>query len=87
MQRSKIVIQKRYIRRADGSLWRYKMINKGELWQGDINGVIVKITDRKIESGKVYVKYKQLDKYGSPVLPEREVTEQAFSHCGMRRIK
>lgn len=24
---------------------------------------------------------------GSPVLPEREVTEQAFSHCGMRRIK
>ena len=66
---------------------RYKMINKGELWQGDINGVIVKITDRKIESGRVYVKYKQLDKYGSPVLPEREVTEQAFSHCGMRRIK
>ena len=63
------------------------MINKGELWQGDINGVIVKITDRKIESGRVYVKYKQLDKYGSPVLLEREVTEQAFSHCGMRRIK
>lgn len=63
------------------------MINKGELWQGDINGVIVKITDRKIESGRVYVKYKQLDKYGSPVLHEREVTEQAFSHCGMRRIK
>lgn len=42
---------------------------------------------RKIESGRVYVKYKQLDKYGSPILPEREVTEQAFSHCGMRRIK
>ena len=56
------------------------MINKGELWQGDINGVIVKITDRKIESGRVYVKYKQLDKYGSHVLPGREVTEQAFSH-------
>ena len=63
------------------------MINKGELWQGDINGVIVKITDRRIERGRVYVKYKQLDKYDSPVLPEREVTEQAFSHCGMRRIK